>query len=238
MFEESMRRFFNNVYPEAEFVDLTRRALGNLGFTADNSIACIGVCRDELCQSMVEAVNDTWNHAFNFSSLAGMFLAGKTGLLAAMQHSPHMDGRERYVFYTLPHVAISEDGRIGVCGRRGRRDESAACGALDVFQRELAGGRTSLEPDPYDIELGLIRSRLLKEIPSGEAPDLLELTMIAQKAIQSDLEGVLETLIDRDVSDYAVVSGIQIHGPDGNFVWPVACYAVIRGVRQDVELAG
>jgi len=228
--------YFEKVYPEMQFVDATYQALSRLGFSADNSIACVGVCRDEISQSLVEAVNGKWGHAFNLSSLAGMFLAGKTGLLAAMHHAPNMDGKERYVFYALPHVAIDDKEQVGICSRIGRRGESTACGALNIFQKEVAGGKVDTAVNFDDVELSMIRIRLSKEIGGGETPDLVELTKIAQKAIQKDLELALEDIIDINASDYAVITGIQIHRPDGNYVSPVSCYAVVDGVKQECEL--
>jgi hypothetical protein len=177
-----------------------------------------------------------WGEAFNFSSLAGMFFAGKTGLTAAMHHAPIEDGKERYVFYALPHIAINEEGRIGVCKREGRAGESTACGALHAFQKELASGRVNLTMDNEDVEQSLIRMRLLREIPYGSVPDLLELTKVARTVIQTDLENTIKKVVNTNKSNYAVVTGIQIHGPSGNYVWPSECYAVVNGERKDIAL--
>ncbi len=76
--------------------------------------------------------------------------------------------------------------------------------------------------------------RLLREIPYGSVPDLLELTKVTQAAIQTDLENTIKAVVHTDKSDYAVVTGIQIHGPEKNYVWPVSCYAVIDGAKQDI----
>jgi len=132
-FEDILKRYFDRVSTEADFVEKAYIALNKFGFNADNSIACVGICRDEICQSLFEEVNKTWGYAFNLSSLAGMFFAGKTGLMAAMHHSPIVEGKERYVFYAMPHTALDTEGRIGKCKRTGRPGESIACGALNVF---------------------------------------------------------------------------------------------------------
>ena len=42
-----------------------------------------------------------------------MFFAGKTALKAAMHHAPEGSGKERYVYYAMPHIAIDEEGRMG-----------------------------------------------------------------------------------------------------------------------------
>jgi hypothetical protein len=35
-------------------------------------------------------------------------------------------------------------------------------------------------------------------------------------------------------SDYALITGIQIHGPDGTYIWPAECYAFVNGIKKDV----
>lgn len=240
LFEDILKKNFGNVYTETDFIEKTTAVLNRLGFSADNSIACASICRDEISQSFLEAVNKKWGYAFNLSSLAGMFSAGRTGLMAAMHHSPIVDGKERYVFYALPHIAIDAEGRAGVCSRRGREGASSACGALVAFQNELktqkSAGSRQREIDSSDAEYSLIKLRLSKEVPATQIPDLLELTRIAQKVILQDLEHSLETVIDKAKSDYAMMSGIQIHGPDKNYVYPVSCYVVTNGIKKEFTL--
>src|SRR3990172_11005189 len=129
-YENVLSSFFPRIYNEADFVAKTYVELSKLGFSADNAIACVSVCRDEITQPLIALIREKWGEAFNLSSLAGMFFAGQTGLAAAMHHSPNVGGKERYVFYSLPHIAIDVDGRIGVCKRAGREGESTGCGAL------------------------------------------------------------------------------------------------------------
>jgi hypothetical protein len=235
-FETILNRFFLKVYTEADFVKKTYEALNKLGFNADNTIACAGVCRDEITQPLIALIRDAWGESFNLSSLAGMFFAGKTGLLAAMHHAPNVDGKERYVFYALPHIAIDAEGRVGVCKRIGREGESIACGALNAFQKEIAAGKLNLSIDNEDVEQSMLKMRLFKEIPYGHVPDLLELTKITRQAIQEDLENALKTTVDMNRSDYAIITGIQIHGPDGNYVWPATAYAVVNGTKIEINL--
>lgn len=236
MFADISDLSFQSACSEVEFIGLTCSALSRLGFVAENTIACVSVCRDEISQSLVEIINSRWGYTFNLSSLAGMLLTGRTGLLAAMHHAPNMDGKERYVFYAMPHIAIDEGGRIGACLRTGRQGESTACGALNIFLKEVAEGKVNPIIDFNDIELSLIRMKLLRMIPRGEIPGLFELTKIAQKAIQLDLELTLRDNIDITSSDYAVITGIQVHKPDGNYVWPVSCYSVVEGDKRELEL--
>ena len=73
---------------------------------------------------------------------------------------------------------------------------------MNAFQKEMAGGRLNLSLDSEDVEQGLIKQRLLREIPYGHVPDLLELTKITQKAIYTDLENVISKIVDPGKSDY------------------------------------
>ena len=136
-----------------------------------------------------------------------------------MHHAPVVDGKERYVFYALPHIAIDAEGHLGTCKREGRDEESVACGALAAFQKEMSGGRLNLALDNEDVEQSLLKTRLLGEIPYGKVPDLIELTKITQTAIQADLERTLNKVVNKDRSNYAVITGIQIHGPETNYIW-------------------
>ncbi len=240
-FEKRLQEAFQGSMPEADFVKRTYESLNKFGFNANNSIACVGICRDEISQSFFEEVNRKWGYAFNLSSLAGMLFLGRTGFMAAEHHSPDEEGKERYIFFAMPHIAIDSQGQIGVCVRKGRKGESSACGALVALQKEISdsAGQTDTDTDTAftdDIEMSLIRMRLSKEIPSDIAPDLFELTKITQKAIEADLERMISLTVNTDKSDYAIITGIQIHGPEVNYVWPVSCYVVMNGIRQEITL--
>lgn len=235
-FEAVLKKYFDRTYTEVDFVNKTYNALKKMGFNDDNTIAATCICRDEIAQSLRSVVKHIWGEAFNLSSLAGMFFAGKTGLAAAMHHAPNVDGRERYVFYALSHIAIDHEGQLGVCKRTGRKGESTACGALAAFQKEMTGGKLNLSMDNEDVEQSLIRTRLLREIPYGKIPDLLELTKITQMAIKTDLENTIEKVVHTNKSDYAVITGIQIHGPDANYVWPASCYAVVNNKKHSLTV--
>ena len=161
-----------------------------------------------------------------------MFFAGKTALKAAMQHAPIVAGRERYVFYALPHLAIDEEGQLGVCTRKGRKDPSPACGALHVILDELKSKELSLTMDNNDTELSLIRIRLLEELSYGQVTDLLTLTKIVLRAIQDDFRNAFKQIVDTKQSDYAFVSGIQIHAHNGNFIWPAESYMVVQNKKS------
>ena len=234
-FDTALNRYFPGAVPQADCVFQTHRALQQLGFSAPNSIACVSVCRDELTLPLVTRIIEVWGEAFNFSSLAGMLFLGKTGFSAAYHHAPRRDGRERYVHFALPHIAIGEDGEIGYTIRPGHGERSSACGALMAFRDELISGQVDIDLDPNDIEQSLLKHRLFPKIRYGDVPDLVYLTQLAQEAITEDLERMVSLLVDPDRSDYAVLTGIQIHGPeDRSYVWPGQLYAVVDGQCQSL----
>jgi hypothetical protein len=232
-FEDVLRVHFDKVLTEVDFVRKTYKALEKFGFSDDNSIAAICVCRDEISQPLGSIIKHVWGEAFNLSSLGGMFFAGKTALKAVMHHSPRESGKERYVYYAMPHIAIDEEGRMGFCRRKGI-EESHACGALCGFLGELQEKKLIVSIDDEDAEQSHLKMRLLKEIPYGQVPDLLELTRIAQRVILMDIEKAILAAVDRKKSDYALITGIQIHGPENNYVWPAKCYAVIDELTYEL----
>lgn len=238
-FETVLKTHFPEAMEEAAFVTQSLSQLKPHQFTAENSLPCVSVCRDELTRSLVDHIQAAWGEAFNFSSLAGMIFAGRTGMGAALAHAPfdQTDGRERYVFFVMPHIGIDEDGTIGKCTRHGRPEKSSACGALVAFQKELSAGDVKLEFDPADAEQSMLKSRLTKNICINK-PDLLNITHLTHDAIVEDLEQLIDQMIDTGRADYAVFSGIQIHGPNQTqFVAPVKSYAVVKGERTELNLS-
>lgn len=234
-FTEILKKYFPVVYKETDFVEKTYKKLNSSGFDADNAIASVCVCRDEISQPLVALIRKNWGEAFNLCSLAAMFFAGKTSLTAAMHHAPVVKGKERYVFYALPHIAIGGKGQLGVCKRIGRTEASNACGALNVFLGELKSKKPNLSMDNEDVELSLIKTRLLREIPYGRVPNLMELTKITLKTIKEDFQNALRQTVHSDKADYAFITGVQIHGPEGNYIAPDESYVVVNKAKKKLH---
>ena len=236
-FRQMLDAHFPGTISEADFVRSSYEALYSHGFSDENTIACVGVCRDEITRSLVDRIQKAWGEAFNFSSLGGMLFLGRTGFSAAHHHAPVNDGRERYVYFAMAHIAIDDDGNIGVCYRPGRPEASGACGALIAFRQEMLDGGLNLELDLDDIEQSLLKHRLFRKIRYGDFPDLVELTKIAYEVILEDLERLVGEMVNTTVSDYAIISGIQIHGTDKEqYVWPGVKYVVKNGQRDELVL--
>jgi hypothetical protein len=47
------------------------------------------------------------------------------------------NGKEHYVFFAFPHIAINSAGEVGAIARPGRPNKSCACGALQKALIEL-----------------------------------------------------------------------------------------------------
>jgi hypothetical protein len=228
---------FPAAQPQDSYHELVQHRMTHLGFTAANTIACVGVCRDELTSSFVDGVQRLWGEAFHLGSLAGMAFLGRTGLAAAISHAPAGFERERFLFFALAHLGLGEDGEVGMCVRPGQNTPTPACGALIAFRNELLSGQVSLELDPEDLELSLLRRRLYPRLVDRPVPSLAELTGLTLEVILEDLERGIALTVDPHRADYAVFTGIQIHAPGGHLVWPGNSYAVIAGRRQSLTLA-
>jgi hypothetical protein len=236
-FEERTQERFPGAVAEIAFVKRTLEALRPHGFSKRNAIACVGVCRDELCRSMVWTAKSVWGEAFNFSSLGGLLTLGTAGFRAAHSHAPIVAGKERYVYITMPHIGISADGELGKCVRKGRHGSSAACGALTAIHEELSTDSLSLTLDHDNIEYSLIKQELLPYLHRDQLPDMGQLTKAMATLIRDELERYVELTVDTSKADYAVFTGIQIHCPvEGSIVWVDRAYACVDGSRHNLAM--
>jgi len=256
--ENTIRKHFPGAIREESFVNRTHILANQFGFQAYNTLSCVSVCRDELCSPFLELVERTWKapfldmkdekgvsktintSPFNMSSLAGMLFLGKTGMSAAISHAPvDSEGKQRFVFFVMPHVGIDDNGNLGQIERPGHETPSNACGALVLFHEELLQGFLHLENDADDVEYILMKQRLLKKIKLFSElgpPSLEEVTILAHQTILEDLEHLIsQVVIPKD--DYVVLSGIQIHTPGGiSYIWPQQMYAVVDGKKTDLVI--
>ena len=236
-FDGIVNEHFAGALDEPSFVARTRDALAPLGFTADNTIACVAVCRDELCTPLQDEVRATWGEAFNMSSLAGVPLCGTTAFGAAHAHAPSANDKDRYVYFSMAHIGIGPDGEPGQCLRVGRTGTSKACGALAALHLEMKDGSVTLENDRDDMEQSQLRHRLLQRVGWGATPDLIEVTQFARIEALETFERMISLTVDSSKADYALFNGIQIHGPGHRtLVWTAVSFVVIDGARRDLEL--
>lgn len=232
---ETLPEKFGILHYARDYFETVRVLLGELGFTRENTIAGVVACRDELCFSLLEVIKEHWGNPFVLSGLAGFHVAGRTALKAMIAHAPTEEPVERYLFFVFSHMGFDGE-REGLCKRQGRREISSACGALLTILEELKAGRLDLTPDPKDWELSILKFRLLKEIPYGYLPDLWGLTKMTVAIGVRELEAQLADLVDASRANYAIVSGIQLHTPEGDFISPSESFAFIEGKRVEIPV--
>ena len=95
-----------------------------------------------------------------------------------------------------------------------------------------------MDLDPDNLEHSLLKQRLFLRLKSGDIPGLVSLTKLGCTAILEDLQRMIQLTVDTSRSDYAVMTGIQIHGPEEKtFVCPSVMYVVVNGKRQELALS-
>jgi len=256
---EAVTKEFPNAIGMDDFLFRTEVMLRRFGFTADNSIALTSLCRDEITFPLKNAIHDIFGYSLDVDGLGGVITAGTTGLAAGLSHSPtdYATGKERYVLFALPHIAIDAEGRVGSILRAGRQGQSCACGALVKMQplfKKYRDGKLEMNMeegghDPLDPEFSILTRRLMTSIEKEAIPanglPLADVTRLADRVIRRDLDKLIEKTVDVSKADYAVVTGIQIHSttatnrtwhPALEFISPTSMYVVKDGVRNDMDV--
>lgn len=205
--------------PARDLARWSEWTLTRVGFRPSNVLMVLSVCRDELMLPVEDAVHEVWGPSFDASSLAGLPLLGRTGMAAALGHTPGEDGRHRFLVVTLTHVGLDEHGEVGLVARRGIRRSTSACGALVAARTRLLTGDTGQVLDPDDVEMSLLMRALAEDVGAGAVPDLLALTDLTRTRATAELERLVDGLQDAGAPvDHATISGIVVHGPDGDDV--------------------
>ncbi len=224
LFRQALETHLPGTLPMEEYLRRSRERLGRHGFEDANTLGMVAVCRDEIASAFVAEVIRHWGKTFGCRSLGGFVLLGKSGILTGVSHAPNVGGRRRFVFYALPHIAISEQGEIGAVYREGLHEVSHACGSLAAVLKELESGRIDLRTDFDDIEQCCVRQKILSALRYGDKPNLLDATKLACKIIHEDGARLLGG-VDPALYDYAFLTGILVHGPeDSDWVFPESCY--------------
>ena len=235
IFHESLQTHFPGALPLAEYVRLTCTQLKPHGFNKQNTLAAVAICRDEIAEPFLDEVLRSWGKPFDLRSLAGFVSAGKSGVATMLGHAPLADGIGRFVFYSLPHIAISQEGEIGDVYRDGIQQASLACGSLSSVLKELESGHINFRTDMDDIEQCTVRQKLLSAIRYGDRPDQLTITKLAGRVIREEVERLLGH-VDSARFRYALLTGILIHGPaDTHWVHPTRSF-VAGADRGTAEL--
>ncbi|PRW33647.1 low-CO2 inducible [Chlorella sorokiniana] len=252
---------FGNAMGADDFMQRVEMALYAFGFNGDNSIAMVNLCRDEVTVTLKQRIEHVFGSSFSTNGLGGVLTCGVTGIGAGLSHSPlcGTTGKERYVFFSFPHISINASGEVGPMSRPGRPGQSCACGALIKSWNEIRaegltcnckipGVHAALDPE-YSILKQRIARRLRHEGATDESVkslNLTDVTKVAERTISDDLEFLISQAVDPKKADYAVITGVQIHNwannfeddsPNLEFVAPTAAYVVVNGVKTHVDLS-
>ena len=99
--------------------------------------------------------------------------------------------------------------------------------------QDRSRGEASLELNPDDVEQSLLRQRLYGKFGFGEIPDLVTLTKVTQHIIREDLERMIQLTVDNNKTDYAIFTGVQIHGlTHKDWIWIETSYVFVDGERN------
>lgn len=221
LFRQTVEAHLPGTVSMREYFLRTRRHLSRYGFEDENTLGMVAACRDEIASPLVDEVTRHWGRTFGCRSLGGFLLLGRSGIATGVGHAPLLDGRRRFVFYAMPHIAISERGEIGTVYREGLHEASHACGSLAAVLAELKSGRIDVRMDFDDLEQCCVRQKLLSALRYGDLPDLMGITKLASRVIHEDIARLLGDIVDPAKFDYAYLTGILVHGPhDSHWVCP------------------
>ena len=242
-FQTTLQKCFPNCYGLEEFVFRTKQTLVPKDFYPHvNTLVCIGLCRDEITSPFEQEVEAMWGQGFICGSLAGMLFCGKTGFSAAHHHAPD---NGRFIYYCFTHIAIDHEGVVGSVyrTRSGMNQKTTACGALAAFTAEIAANKLNLKFDENDIEMTMLKKHIVERTglstDAANPPDLLRVTMAAYETITKDLERHARNDSKHyKEREYALFSGVQIHGPDGSdYCWLGKASLLLNGVLTPLDLA-
>nr|AXF41557.1 LCI420 protein [Chlorella sp. ArM0029B] len=239
-----------------DYMSRVEVALAGYGFTGDNTIAMSNLCRDESCMILEDKIESVFGSCFSTHGLGGVLTCGVIGISAGLSHSPVQGGKERYVFFSFPHIAIDSDGNVGGIARPNRAAASSACGALIACTSHLkaegldANLKVPGVHDPMEPEYSILKQRLARRLKYEGADhtklDLVSVTKAAERTITSDLEYLIEKAVDTNKADYAVFTGVQIHNwatdlmdesvPSIEFVSVGKSYVVVNGEKTFLDV--
>jgi hypothetical protein len=250
---DEVRAEFPDAVGLEPYMQAVESSLKAKGFKHDNSIALVGICRDEACRPFQERIEKGFGLSFSQCSLGGFVTMGQVGFGAAMGHCPldPVDGRERFVFFGFPHVGVSHTG-VGKIDRTGR-PASGACGALlgalgaiqgaDDMEK-LANMPVTAEDPEFTSLVSKLAKRIHRDKIDKDSLDAKSITALSEAVIADELEdNVVQAVKGRDC-DYAVITGTQINGTyltdaqatENHYLSPGMSYCVVNGEKTDLNL--
>jgi len=234
-YTNTLTELFPGTVDEGKFIEAMTKVVFKEGFNPNTAINLVSTCRDEICRPFTLKLDSLWGESFNIAALGGFVFCGKTGFGAGMAHSPQEDGKERYIFWVGPHIAVAADGPVGSIYRIGRDDPSSACGALIALNGQIAGAKLDVGLDPTDTEMSLLRQEVIGRLSYGQKPNLVGITYAAHDCIVDQVQRTAKIAAPA-TSEYIIISGIQVHGALGkNYWWPGSITKYSGGQETDLS---
>ena len=98
-------------FPEVEFLARCSKILAANGFNRENTIVGVCVCRKDPACFLVNEIRKIWRTVYDFSSLAGMPFAGKTGFMKMRKYAPNEQNDTRFLYMAFPHIGWTLVGK-------------------------------------------------------------------------------------------------------------------------------
>ncbi len=235
-YRATLSRDFPGAVSYERYLARVTRAVMPLGFDREHSFAAVSVCRDELAQPLLQAVTRRWDQPFNLGGLGAIPSLGRTGWRAALSHVPD-DTRGHLIVFGLPHIGIDPEGHVGESLRRHQHRVTPTCGAMVALLDSLGRPAEPLPPGLEDHEAERLRT-VIAEHADHLPADLLELTRLAAKAVETEMWSELNALEAFRAMDIVVMCGIQIHLPDevDHILSTAAAFQGVDGERRPLDL--
>ncbi|GMH50318.1 hypothetical protein TL16_g00743 [Triparma laevis f. inornata] len=231
-------RKFPNILPLQVFMEESSRILNNFGFDKDNTLAIVGLTRDEVTQPFLNSITSSWGEPYVTHSLGAQCNVGKEGIKQCLEHAPKKtsNARTKLVFFCCPNIACNQESETGLMYRNGKPEPCPTNSEFLEFIKKLKVGTFNLHKNPHtfqpddaldsemfdpdDIELSIMNQKLCKQlIRDGGFNDtsLQSITRVAGRSALYDFENLVHRYVNLDSVDIAVVQAIQVHGQYQDF---------------------
>ena len=218
-FQQALTSAFPGSVSSSTYLDWVDRWSRAENISPDQTLALIGICRDELTGDLFTDIQHRWGPAFTLAGLGGVPALGATGWNAAISHIPDNRGRGNAIIFGFPHIGIEVDGTVGVTLRPNQHNPTATCGALASIFAAAQAGTLPVTIDTSDYEATSLALRLVDRDRPPES--LVELTIAALDAVEEDIWAAIDQHLLWERAHVAVFCGVQIHHHDGTtWIWP------------------
>ena len=208
---EALHKSFPNALPGDAIMARTAAALEPYGIDGTNVIYGQSICSDEINNEpgdLSQLMTTYFGNCFPMGGIGGAPYVGKTGFGAFSGHVPD-DGHVVILFG--PHIAVSEDGELGMYLRDGQCKHTSACGAVLAAYQQCKAGQLPFDVD--DMQQSWLREKLqdrITEIDQHEMP-MAALIHAAYEAIRDKLLSIVN--IGFGTRKLVLIGGIQLNMP-------------------------